>query len=287
MKSFLPLFAAALAWGQQAPPAGAATDPVVLTIGTEQITKSQFEMIVASLPAQQRSTITGPEQRRQLAQQLAELKTLAQEARKNKLDQSTEVKARLALQTDQVLANAQFQALGSAAPNDTDLRAFYESHKQDWDEVSARHILIRFQGSQAPLRLGAKDLTDAEALAKAKDIRTKLLGGAKFAELAQAESDDTGSGANGGDLGAFTKGRMVPEFEKAAFSQPIGEVSEPVRTQFGYHLILVDSRKSKPFEEARAEIQQRLGPEQAQKGLDDLKNKTNVVFDESYFGAAK
>jgi parvulin-like peptidyl-prolyl isomerase len=61
-------------------------------------------------------------------------------------------------------------------------------------------------------------------------------------------------------------------------------VGEPVRSQFGYHIILVEKRDSKPFEQAKAEIAQRLGPEQAQKGLEDLKKKTAVVFDETYFG---
>jgi peptidyl-prolyl cis-trans isomerase C len=284
MKRCILLLAAGLAWGQQQPPPAATDDPVVLTVGNEKITQSQFEAIVGTLPAQQRNTITGPEQRRQVAQQLVELKTLAQEARAKKLDQNGEVKTKLALQADQVLASAEFQALGSGATSEADMRAFYDAHKADWEEVTARHILIRFQGSQAPLRLGQKELSDEEALQKAKDLRAKIAAGAKFAEVAQAESDDTGSGANGGDLGAFTKGRMVPEFEKAAFSQPIGEVGEPVKTQFGYHLILVVSRKSKPFEDAKAEIEKQLGPAQAQKGLDDLKKKTPVVFNETYFG---
>ncbi|MBV8843521.1 MAG: peptidyl-prolyl cis-trans isomerase [Bryobacterales bacterium] len=174
--------------------------------------------------------------------------------------------------------------MGSRPADDTAARAFYDSHKEDFQEVTAKHILVRFQGSQAPLRLGQKELTDAEALQKAKDLRAKIAGGANFAEVAKAESDDTGSGANGGDLGAFTKGRMVPEFEKAAFSQPIGQVGEPVRSQFGYHLILVEKRETKPFDAAKAEIEQRLGPDQAQKGLDELKKKTTIVYDESYFG---
>ena len=285
MKRFVFLLATALAWGQQqAAPAASTDDPVVLTVGNEKITKSQFEAIVNSLPAQQRAQITTPEQRRQVAEQLAELKTLAQEARARKLDQTADVKSKLALQTDQVLANAEYTALGTSSVSDADLRAFYEAHKADWEEVTAHHILVRFTGSQAPLRLGQKELSDEEALQKAKDLRAKLVAGAKFGELAQAESDDTGSGANGGELGSFTKGKMVPEFEKAAFSQPIGEVGEPVKTQFGYHLILVDSRKSKPFEEAKAEIQQRLGPEMAKSGLEALKKKTTIVLNDAYFG---
>ena len=284
MKQITLLFAAALAWGQPPAPTPGGVDPVVLTIGAEKITKSQFEAMVATLPAQQRAQITTPEQRRKVAEQLAELKTLAQEARARKLDQSLEVKVKLALQADQVLANAEYQTLGSGTADDTAARAFYNSHKEDFEEVTARHILIRFQGSPAPLRQGQKEISETEALQKAKDLRAKIIAGAKFAEVAQAESDDTGSGASGGDLGSFTKGRMVPEFEKAAFSQPVGEVGEPVRTQFGYHIILVEKRQSKPFEDAKAEIAQRLGPDQAQKGLDDLKKKTPVVYDESYFG---
>jgi peptidyl-prolyl cis-trans isomerase C len=283
MNRFTLLFAAALAWGQQQTPPPA-SDPVVLTVGNEKITQSQFEQMMATLPAQQRAQITNPEQRRKVAEQLAELKTLAQEGRARKLDQNIDVKTKLALTTDQVFANAEYQALGTAVADEPALRAYYDGHKGDWEETTARHILIRFQGSQAPLRPGQKELTEAEALQKAKDLKTKIAAGTKFAEVAQAESDDVGSGANGGALGAFAKGRMVPEFEKAAFSQPVGQVGDPVKTQFGYHLILVEKRESKPFEQAKAEIQQRIGPEQAQKGLEALKKKTVVVYDETYFG---
>jgi peptidyl-prolyl cis-trans isomerase C len=293
MMRFTFLLAASLAWAQQqAPPAAAPAapaapaDPVVLTIGTQKITASQFEGMIATLPAQQRAQITTPEQRRKVADSLAELMTLAQEARVRKLDQNPEVKIRLALQTDQVLANAEYQILGSAPPDDAAMHAFYDSHKDDFMEVTARHILIRFKGSQVALRPGQQDLTDAEALQKAKDLRAKIVAGAKFEDVAKAESDDAGSGANGGDLGAFTKGRMVPEFEKAAFAQPIGQVGEPVKSQFGYHLILVEKRESKPFEQAKAEIQQRIGPDQAKKGLEELKKKTTVVYDETFFGKA-
>src|SRR5579883_3303588 len=260
MIRFFLLFAGALAWAQQQAPPSAA-DPVVLTVGNEKITQSQFEQMIATLPAQQRAQITNPEQRRKVAEQLAELKTLAQEGRARKLDQNADVKTKLALTADQVLANAEYQELGAAPAKEADLRAYYDSHKEDWEEVTARHILIRFQGSQAPLRPGQKELTEAEALQKAKDLKAKIDAGAPFAELAKTESDDVGSGANGGDLGAFGRGRMVKEFENAAFSQPIGQVGDPVKTQFGYHLILVEKRQNKSFEQAKVEIQQRIGPD--------------------------
>jgi peptidyl-prolyl cis-trans isomerase C len=267
-------------WGQQA----VAADPVVLTVGSEKITQSMFQEIISSLPAQQQAQLTSPEARRSLAEQVAELKVMAQEARARKLDQSPAVKAKAELQMDQILANAVYQQLTAGDPDDAALRAYYAAHKQDWDEVKARHILIRMQGSRVPVREGHKELTDEQALAKAKEVRAKIVAGAKFEDQAKIESDDTGSGDNGGDLGTFGAGQMVPEFDEVVFKAPIGQVTEPIKTAYGYHLILVEERKSKPFEEARADIEQKIRPEMGQKAIDGLKAKTPIVYDDKYFG---
>jgi parvulin-like peptidyl-prolyl isomerase len=149
--------------------------------------------------------------------------------------------------------------------------------------VKARHILIRFQGSKMPLADGAKELTDAEALAKATELRAKIVAGADFADLAKQNSDDKGSGANGGDLGSFGKGQMVPEFEKEAFVLPVGQVSQPVKSPFGYHLIKVEAHSTKPFEEVKATIVKRMPEEMAKKSLADLKAKRPAVFNDQYF----
>src|SRR5580658_1588193 len=286
MKTFAFLLAAAaltqalpVAFGQQPPPA---TDPVVVTIGTDKITQSQFEMIIATLPEQARAQAKSPEGRRQLAEQLVELKVLSKEAKARKLDQNPVIQTRLTIESDQVLASAMFQSLGTS--DEAAIRAYYEAHKNEMDQVHARHILIRFQGSAVPQRLGQKDLTEEEALQKAKDLRAKILAGTKFAEVAQAESDDVGSGTNGGDLDTFGRGAMVPEFEKAAFALPVGQVSEPVRSAFGYHLILVETHADKSFDQARPEIEKSLGPEAAEKAVLDLKSKAGVVFSDTYFG---
>ena len=284
MKSLSFLLAAASLWGQQAAPADA--DPVVLTVGSEKITQSMFQEIISSLPAQQQAQLASPEARRSLAEQVAELKVMAQEARARKLDQSAAVKAKVALQMDQILANAVYQQLTAGDPDDAALRAYYAAHKQDWDEVKARHILIRMQGSRVPVREGHKELTDEQALAKAKEVRAKIVAGAKFEEQAKLESDDTGSGDNGGDLGTFGAGQMVPEFDEVVFKAPIGQVTEPIKTAYGYHLILVEERKSKPFEEARADIEQKIRPEMGQKAIEGLKAKTTVVYNDAYFGKA-
>ena len=278
------LLATALAWGQQAPPliAAPAADPVVLTVGAEKLTQSQFEQILATLPAQSKATAQTPAGKRQLAEQLSELLMMAQEARVHKLDQEKEVQTRITLVTNQALANAEYQAMGK--PDEASLHAYYDAHKGDMDEIHARHILIRFKGSRVPLRANEKDLTEEEALAKAKEVRARIVAGEKFAEVAKVESDDVGSGQNGGDLDPFTKGKMVPQFEAAAFTLPIGQLSDPVKSDFGYHLIIVESRKTKTFAEALPEIMQKVAPDQAKKGLEELKKKTAVVYNDTYFG---
>ncbi len=94
--------------------------------------------------------------------------------------------------------------------------------------------------------------TDAEALALAEEIRQRLLAGEDFAKLAEEYSDDTGSGANGGDLGWFGPGAMVASFDAAAFSLPIGEISEPIKTQFGYHIIeVLEKDENRPKEQSK------------------------------------
>ena len=288
MKTLLFLAAAALmgspsTWGQAAP---ANADPVVLTVGAEKITQSQFERILETLPEQQRGSVQTPEGRRQLAERLAELKVLAQEARRKKLDQDAVVKAKLALQTDQVLASTMFQNLSDGPADDATMRAYYDAHKNEYEQAQTRHILLRFTGSRVPVRDGQKDMSEEETLVKIKDLRAKIVAGAKFADVAKAESDDTGTGEQGGDLGAVTRGMTVPEFEEAAFTQKIGEVGEPVKTQFGYHLILVESRGSKAFADVKSEIATKVKPDQAQKNVDALVKKSAIVYDTTYFGKA-
>jgi parvulin-like peptidyl-prolyl isomerase len=100
---------------------------------------------------------------------------------------------------------------------------------------------------------------DAEALALANELRSRILAGEDFAVLASAYSDDTSSGPNGGDLGWFGKGRMVAPFEEAAFSLPVGQVSEPIKSDFGYHLIEVLEK-----DPARAKDEAQLQQERAQ-----------------------
>jgi len=241
--------------GAAAPPAPAAADPIVFSVSGETMTRTQFERLLANLPANVRGQASTPEGKRQLAERLAEMKILAQEARRIGLPAKPEIAAQLKLQEENFLASALFQQLmASAKPSEADLKAAYEAHKSDYEQAKARHILIRFTGSRVPVRKDQKELTEAEALAKATALRARIVKGEDFAAIAKAESDDTGSGASGGDLGEVTRGRTIPEFENAIFTLPLNQVSEPLKTQFGYHLIQVQERGTIPFDKVKADL---------------------------------
>ena len=266
------------------PDTNIAPDTVVLTIGDQQMTRAQFEVLLAAL-AQNGRPASSPAQKRQVAEQFSELESMAQEARKRKLDESAEVKQMMTIQADSYLANT----LAKKVTDDThftelDLRSYYNEHKSEFEEAKGSHILIRFKGSTVPLKANQKDLTDAEALAKAEDIRKQILAGADFATLAKAESDDVGSGSKGGDLGTFKRGQMVAPFDQAAFALPVGQLSEPVKTQFGYHIIKITARDPKSFEEAKPQIEKDLKPKMAKEALEQVKAHTNVTLNDAYFG---
>jgi parvulin-like peptidyl-prolyl isomerase len=268
--------------------AAASADPVVFSAGSKKMTRSEFDGLMQNLPENLKSQMGGntPESRRRLAEQLGEIMTYADEARKLHLADQPAAKVQLFLQQESTLASLLYQHLSETKkPTDAEVAAWYDAHKSEFESAKARHILVRFQGSRVPLKPNQKDLTDAEALAKTQALRDRIVKGEDFAAVAKAESDDTGSGAQGGDLGSFGRGRMVPVFEQAAFSLPVGELSQPVKSPFGYHLIQVQERGAKPLAEVKAEIQKRLTTENAQKAMEAYKSAAKATLDESYFGA--
>jgi parvulin-like peptidyl-prolyl isomerase len=137
------------------------------------------------------------------------------------------------------------------------VRAYYTTHPLEFTEVArarVRHILVGVSPSDAAR---AKDAAREKALG----IRERIVRGADFADVAQVTSDDKTSAARGGDLGELIRSQLVPEFGAVAFSIPVGQVSEPILTRYGYHLIRVDERtpeRLRPLEESGAEIRRLL-----------------------------
>lgn len=139
-----------------------------------------------------------------------------------------------------------------AKPSDEEIQKFYDENKEGFtqgESVAASHILIKVDPTDDAAAKAAKR-------ARLEDLRKQILAGADFAELAQANSDCP-SASSGGDLGSFGRGQMVPEFEDAAFTQPVGSVGEIVETQFGFHLVKVTEHleaKAIDFGEAKTRI---------------------------------
>lgn len=159
-----------------------------------------------------------------------------------------------------LVESAQLRAEAARKVTDADVSAEYTRDLETYrkgEEITARHVLYKSDGTPA---------ADAAARAKADAAAKRLKGGADFAALARAESEDPGSKESGGDLGAFSRGRMVKEFEDAAFGAAVNEIVGPVKTPFGFHVIQVTAKSAarvQPLFEVSASIRARLEEERA------------------------
>jgi peptidyl-prolyl cis-trans isomerase C len=173
---------------------------------------------------------------------LIDMKIIAKAAEDKKIENSEDFKKRLAFARDRLLMDKLLASEGKAAITPDAMKTVYEDASKQItseQEVHARHILVP---------------TEEEA----KKIEDQLKKGADFAELAKKESKDPGA-SDGGDLGFFTKEQMVPEFSKVAFELEPGKISDPVKTQFGWHIIKVEekrARKAPDFDQVKPQIEQ-------------------------------
>jgi peptidyl-prolyl cis-trans isomerase C len=268
-----------------AAPATTSADPIVIAAGDLTIRQSEFESALKTLPEQYQQYAMGPG-KKQFAEDYLRMKMLASAGMKAGLDKDPDVIQQLALMRENLVANAQLQQIEkSINVSEEELKKQYDAKKSEYEQVSARHILIAFKGSPAA-QPGKPELTEEQAKAKAEALQKQIAGGASFEELAKKESDDVGSGARGGDLGEFGRGQMVPEFEKAAFEAKVGDVTPVVRTQFGYHIIKVEEHGSTPFEEVRPTLERTEKQTRVQAALEQMKTNAKATFNDAYFGPA-
>lgn len=204
-----------------------------------------------------------------LQQELARAGTTVEDVKKNLKDQLTVQKM-----IDHVLAE-------SSEVTDQSVEDFYSENTELFKHpelVKARHILIRSDASDS-------EEEKAAARSKIEEIQKRIQAGEDFSEIARAESDDPGSAANGGDLGAFPKGRMVKPFEDAAFDLEAGQTSSIVETQFGFHLIKVDERIPEgvsSLDEVRDRLKEHLRDQQddslVSNWLEGLREKAKIEY---------
>lgn len=211
-------------------PARAQDDPVVAKVNGVEIRQSDLALAEEDLGQNLPPQVQGDAKRDYLVGYLTDLILVAKLAESKKVADQKDFKSRYAYARNKLLMELQLQAEAKAAVTEQALKAVYEEAiKQMADdfEVRARHILVP---------------TEAEA----KAILVELNKGTDFAELARQKSKDPGAAAQGGDLGYFTKEQMVPEFAEVAFKLEKGKISDPVKTQFGWHIIKVEDKRKKP-----------------------------------------
>jgi peptidyl-prolyl cis-trans isomerase D len=176
-----------------------------------------------------------------------------------------------------VLETAKIMAEASVSPQD--LQGFYDQHREDYrvpEQVSVSHILIKTPLPGPDGKVDSKGVEEARK--KAEGILKQLKAGGNFAELAKKDSEDPGSGKNGGSLGFIGRGRTVPEFEKAAFSLPKGSISDLVQSSYGFHIIRVDDKQAahlKTLDEVKDQIE---GSIREQKAAQAASNQVNALL---------
>lgn len=249
------------------PPAAAAPatvkDPVVAIVNGQQVRLSELEIAQQSLPQQYRSM---PLQAvfPALLERIIDSKLVVQEGKKTKTNEDPAFKKRMAFVEEQVLQDFWIQREISRLVTLEKIQAKYQERLKSMppeEEVHARHILVA---------------TEDEA----KAIIAELKKGAAFDKIAKEKSTDKASGAEGGDLGWFKKSDMVKEFADAAFDLKKGQTSEtPTKTQFGYHVIKIDDRRTAPppaLEELSDQIREELAREAVTAQLDKIRAGSKI-----------
>ena len=239
---------------------------ILATVGGMPITEEDVNEFLQGLGPRGQS-YNNPEGRKVVLQQLIAGKLLLLEAKRNLFEAEPAFKAELAKLRDNLLISyATEKAISAVSVSDKDAEDYYNNNKERFmteESVNASHILV-----------------DSEE--KALEILAKINAGELSFEAAATEYSSCPSKANGGNLGDFGRGQMVPEFDKAVFEMEVGEISKaPVQTQFGYHLIkLVDKKAADimPLTEIAAEIKDALLQEKRRAAYESKINQLKILF---------
>ncbi len=243
---------------------------ILSVVNGNNITQGMVDATLAQLPTNVRDQVIARGQLAQVKEQVVIGELLYQEAIKQKLHEKPEVKQSLGLSARNALANAVLEDIVKQRTTDDAVKAWYNDHLVQFarPQVKARHILVADK-------------------AEADKLLADIKGGADFAKLAMEKSTDKGSGKEGGDLGWFEKGRMVPEFADAAFAANKGDLLGPIATKYGFHIIAVeDKRESVPLEEAAEKIKSQLRNEVVEAYIDEVKKAATVTTPTAPGGAA-
>ena len=222
-----------------------------------KLAQSELGPNLSNVPPEQRTTV--------LVEYLMENKLMSAAADKAGLGSDPTLAARADYYKGRALKDLFFEKKIAGAVTDTEAKAMYDKQVaaiKPVEEVKASHILV-------------------EKKEEADDIEAKLKAGGDFAAIAKEKSKDTGSGTNGGDLGYFAKGQMVKPFEDTAFGMKPGEVSAPVQSQFGWHIIKMIDKRNRPapeFDKVKERIMAGLLQQKAEEVITGLRKDAKIEY---------
>ena len=242
------------------------SEKILATVGTLTVTEREVDEFLIGL-GQRGQSYNTPDGRRAILNQLVSNKLLLLDARRNLYEGEAKFREQLNRMKEQLLINyAGEKAVSGVSVSDDEAKKYYDDNKEQFigeETVTASHILVK---------------TEDEA----KTLYEKIASGEVSFENAARENSTCPSKANGGSLGEFSRGQMVPEFDAAVFSMQVGEITkEPVKTQFGYHLIRLDAKnEAKPieFSEIKDRIKSALLGEKQQKAYESKINQLKILY---------
>ena len=239
---------------------------VLATVAGEEITEAEFNAFLQNVPREQQAYLSNPAMRSHYLDQLIALHLFAKDGADQKLDETEEFKNMIANAKRDILAQMSMaEALKNVTVSDEEIRTFYEENKNQFTKggkVRAKHIL-----------------TDSED--KCKEILEEIENGTKAFEVAAQEYSTCPSGKQGGSLGDFARGQMVPEFDQAVFALQEGELTGPVKTQFGYHLIRMNKKNEATpisYADIREELYQQVMQEKQQEAYQKKINQLKILY---------
>ena len=241
-----------------------AEDKVVASVNGHSITEADLTLAEAEI-GNELGNLPEATRRRVLVEFMIENQLYAEAAEAEKLGSGPDFDKRMAFWRQRALRDAYFEKTVKASIGEEAARAIYEDKVKQLkpeEEVQARHILVSSED-------------------EAKKLIGRVEAGEDFAQLAKENSGDAGSKTQGGMLGYFGKGQMVPQFEEAAFSLGKGEVSKPVQCQFGWHVIKVEDRRQKPppsFDEVKDRLIGSMVQSKAQNIATELRGKAKIDY---------
>ncbi len=250
---------------------------VVATIDGDKVTAADFNNELDKIPMNMKMLVANQSGKRNFLDRMVVQRLLLKEAKKEDIQKSKDFQDKLSEFKDQLTIQSLLakKIMTDSKFSDEELQKFYDAHKEEFKkerEIQTRQIVVK---------------TEQEA----RELQARVAKGEDFAELAKKYSLDPSAKANGGDIGFHPKGTLIPEYEQTAFKlTKVGQVSDPVKTQLGYHIIKLEGVKAPtyvPFAEVKDFIKQKIlqekQTEMVQKYIEDLKKSSKIVINEGFF----